>query len=301
MRVLPKLENVEVAAVKIAEVLSVLKAGGQIDDAAALQMGETLDNVADMILPPIDAAPAGNRTVKQILDGVQRSLKNLSVEAQAADYALSDKADAILTDIETASTMISESAPIIEPTEPTEPAATEPTEPTEPVVATAAAVAPATEPTEPTEPVVAAPEPPVTAAPAEPTEPAVEPTEPVATEPVVAAAPEPAAEPVVAAAPEPIEPVVPATVEPTTEPTPQYATKSDLTQLSSTFADMLQEALKPVLELKAQLPVQPQAPQVPYVAPVAPAAPKRDNYSEQFDMACSPELDNLDEYGHFKS
>jgi len=278
MRTLPKLEAIEAAAVKLGEILTVLKTGGQLDEAATTQVENTLDGIADLILPTMQATEQEQRTLKEVLDAVRREMKNFSVEAQSADYALSDRADAILADIEVAAQMASAPTPTAAPAEPAEPI-------------------------EPVEPVEAAPE----VEPAAPAQPAVEPAAPI--EPAEAAPAEPAAEDLEAAPAEPA-PAEATPAEPTVAPetpseapeepseAPAYATKEDLTALSKMLTDTLKEALKPVLELKAQIPAM-----APTTQPIYAAPPKVSIRSalEEFDMAMSPDLDQIDEYGNYKA
>jgi len=296
MRVLPKTDAVETAVAKLQEALTVLKAGGQLDDAATIAIGDTLDSVADLIMPPGEPTPAetGERTLKQILSQVSRSLKNLGVEAQAADYALGDKTDAILSDVEIAASMAAElDQPVETATEPEgmAPAVAEP-EAIEGETATTAAD------TEPQHEEISEP-----AGPTEPTETAVE----TAAETTV----ETKGEPEVTPPPPPPETVEEITETATetveqdaagSEPTldPRYATKEDLTQLAATITasmtETLQKALQPVAELKSALQV------APATQPVyrAPAREKLPPVIEEFDMALSPDLDGIDEYGRIR-
>jgi hypothetical protein len=283
-RELPKPDVLEGAVTALQSVLSVLKADGTLDDAAKLKLGEQLDSVADAILPPLEITEGtnGDRSLPQVLKDLVQSLKEAVPEAQSADMSLADRTEAILADAELASAMAAELGEPAKP-EPTEPPAGDP--PT--------ADPPAADPT-PTDPPASA-------------DPAPAPTDPPAADPPQA---DPApAPPVQAADPEPptADPEPPQGDPPAADPPPpaddldpRYATKADLQAMTQAMTEELKKMLKPVEEVKSALQGLPQPGTQPTYREPEPEPKPDGSYIEQFDMAQSPDLKNIDEYGQFK-
>lgn len=280
---LPKIEDLEKALTSFQEIVTVMKNGAPLDDAAAEQLTERLDAIADAILPPGEAQPtvADGKTLKQLLEKICKDLSQLAVEAQASDYALGDRTDALLADAQLARDMIDTAAAVPPPAAPPAPPAADPP--------------PASDPPPAVPPQAVAPpaaDPPPAAPPAADPPPAVDPPPPAPPAPTAVAPP--AADP-----PPAVPPVVPPADPPLPMIDPRYATKDDITALANQVKSLITEALKPVQELKSALSMAPGS--RPMVSP-APAAPQ-EGYSpaEMLDMAASPDLDTMvDEYGRIK-
>jgi hypothetical protein len=278
MRNLPKLESLEQALTTFQEVVTVMKSGVAIDDAAAVKLTEQLDTIADCILPTADVLPANadGKTLKQLLEKICKDLSQLAIEAQASDYALGDRTDALLADAQLARDMADQPQAQVGQL-------------AEPVPAAAPAVEAATPAADPPE-----------------VEPEVKPAPAPAAEAAATPAPEVAAIPpaAIAAVVESAAAVEPPKVEPAVAAVPQapaldprYATKEDITSMTAQVKAMLTEALKPMQELKSALST------APAVRPLVAGSPKaRESYTpmEMQDMAMSPDLAMVDEYGFIK-